>query len=40
MRHSLETEYGKYVKGGKYGKKLINTAIKIGANFNSKYVKN
>ena len=39
MRHSLEPEYRKYVKGygflsfarnfgGKYGKKLMNTAIK------------
>ena len=50
MRHSLEPEYGKYVKGygflsfarnfgDKYGKKLMNTAIKTGANFNSKYGK-
>ena len=48
MRHSLEPEYRKYVKGygflsfarnfgDKYGKKLMNTAIKTGANFNSKY---
>ena len=50
MRHSLEPEYRKYVKGygflssarnfgDKYGKKLINTAIKTGTNFNSKYGK-
>ena len=50
MRHSLEREYRKYVKGygffsfarnfgGKYGKKLMNTAIKTGTNFNSKYGK-
>ena len=48
MRHSLEPEYRKYVKGygflslarnfgDKYGKKLMNTAIKTGTNFNSKY---
>ena len=30
MRHSLEPEYRKY------GKKLMNTAIKKGTNFNSK----
>ena len=50
MRHSLELEYRKYVKGygflsfaqnlgDKYGKKLMNTAIKAGTNFNSKYGK-
>ena len=50
MRHSLKPEYRKYVQryeflsfarnfGGKYGKKLMNTAIKIGTNFNSKYGK-
>ena len=50
MRHSLEPEYIKYVKGyeflsfarnfgDKYGKKLMNTAIKTGTNFNSKYGK-
>ena len=47
MRHSLEPEYRKYVKGygflrnfgDKYGKKLMNTAIKAGTNFNSKYGK-
>ena len=50
MRHSLEPEYRKYVKGygflsfarnfvNKYGKKLMNTAIKPGTNFNSKYGK-
>ena len=47
MRHSLEPEYRNYVKGygflsfarnfgDNYGKKLMNTAIKIGTNFNSK----
>ena len=50
MRHSLEPEYRKYVKGyrflsfarnfgDKYGKKLMNAAIKTGTNFNSKYGK-
>ena len=50
MRHSLEPEYRKYVKGygflsfarnfgSKYGKKLMNSAIKTGTNFNSKYGK-
>ena len=50
MRHSLEPECRKYVKGygflsfaqnfgDKYGKKLMNTAIKTGTNFNSKYGK-
>ena len=50
MRHSLEPEYRKYVKGygfllfarnfgNKYGKKLMNTAIKTGTNFNSRYGK-
>ena len=50
MRHSLESEYRKYVKGygflffarnfgDKYGKTLMNTAIKTGTNFNSKYGK-
>ena len=50
MRHSLEPEYRKYVKGygflsfarnfgDKYDKKLLNTAIKTGTNFNSKYGK-
>ena len=50
MRHSLEPEYRKYVKGygflsfaqnfgDKYGKKLMNTAIKTGINFNGKYGK-
>ena len=44
MRHSLEPEYRKYVKGygflsfvrnfgGKYGKKLMNTARKTGKDF-------
>ena len=50
MRHSIEPEYRKYVKGygflsfarnfgDKYGKKLMNTVIKTGTNFNSKYAK-
>ena len=50
MRHSLKPEYSKYIKGygflslarnfgDKYGKKLMNTAIKTGTNFNSKYGK-
>ena len=50
MRHSLEPEYRKYVKGygflsfarnfgDKYGKKLMNTAIKTGTSVNSKYGK-
>ena len=50
MRHSLEPESRKYVRGygflsfarsfgDKYGKKLMNTAIKTGTNFNSKYGK-
>ena len=50
MRHSLEPEYRKYIKGygflsfaqnfgDKYGNKLMNTAIKAGTNFNSKYGK-
>ena len=50
MRHSVEPEYRKHVKdygflsfaqnfGDKYGKKLMNTAIKTGINFNSKYGK-
>ena len=50
MRHSLEPEYRKHVNGygflsfarnfgDKYGKKLMNTAIKTGTNFNSKYGK-
>ena len=50
MRYALEPEYRKYVKGygflsfarnfgDKYGKKLMNTAIKTGTNFNSKYGK-
>ena len=47
MGNSIEPKYRKYVKGygflsfarnfgGKYGKKLMNTAIKTGTNFNSK----
>ena len=50
MRHSLEPECRKYLKGygflsfarnfgGKYGKRLMNTAIKTGTNVNSKYSK-
>ena len=59
MRHSLEPEYRRYVKGygflsfarnfwGKYGKsmtssksvkKLMNSTIKTGTNFNNKYGK-
>ena len=50
MRHSLEPEHRKYVNGygclsftrnfgDKYGKKLMNTAIKTSTNFNSKYGK-
>ena len=50
MRHSLEPEYRKHVKGygflsfarnfgDKYSKKLMNTTIKTGTNFNSKYGK-
>ena len=50
MRHSLEPEYREYVKryrflsfarnfGDKYGRKLMNTAIKTGTNFNSKHGK-
>ena len=50
MRHSLEPEYRKYIKGygflsfaqnfgNKCGKKLMNTAIKTSTNFNSKYGK-
>ena len=43
MRHSLEPTYGRYVKGygfrsfarkfgDKYGKKLMNSATKVGTN--------
>ena len=50
MRYSIEPRERRYVKrygflsfarnfGNKYGKKLMNTAIKIGTNFNSKYGK-
>ena len=50
MRYSIEPKKRRYVKGysflsfvrnfgNKYGKKLINTAIKTGTNFNSKYDK-
>ena len=47
MRHSPEPEYVKgygflsFARnfGDKYGKKLMNTAIKTGTNFNSKYCK-
>ena len=50
MRYSIEPKERRYVKGyvfmsfarnfgNKYGKKLINTAIKTGTNFDSKYGK-
>ena len=50
MRYSIEPKDRRYVKGygflsfaknfgNKYGKKLVNTAIKTGTNFNSKYGK-
>ena len=50
MRYSTEPRERRYVKGygflsfarnfgNKYGKKLMNTAIKTGTNFNSKYGK-
>ena len=50
MRYSIEPREGRYIKGygflsfaknfgNKYGKKLMNTAIKTGTNFNSKYDK-
>ena len=50
MRYSIEPKKRRYVKGygflsfarnvgNKYGKKLMNTAIKAGTNFNSKYGK-
>ena len=50
MRYSIEPRERRYVKGygflsfarnfgNKYGKKLMNTAIKTGTNFNSKYRK-
>ena len=50
MRYSIEPKERRYVKGygflsfaksfsHKYGKKLMNTAIKTGTNFNSKYGK-
>ena len=50
MCYSIEPRERRYVKGygfmsfarnfgNKYGKKLINTAIKAGTNFNSKYGK-
>ena len=48
MRYSIEPRERRYIKGygflsfaknfvNKYGKKLMNAAIKTGANFNSKY---
>ena len=51
MRYSIEPRERSYVKGDgflsfaknfgdKYCKKLMNTAIKTGTNFNSKYGKN
>ena len=50
MRYSIEPRERRYIKGygflsfarnfgNKYGKKLMNTAIKTGPNFNSKYGK-
>ena len=50
MRYSIELTERRYVKGygflpftrnfgNKYGKKLMNAAIKAGTKFNSKYVK-
>ena len=50
MRYSIEPRERRYVKGygflsfaknfsNKYGKKLMNSAIKTGTNFNSKYGK-
>ena len=50
MHYSIEPRERRYVKGygfmsfarnfgNKYGKKLMNTAIKTGTNFNSKYSK-
>ena len=50
MRYSIEPREGRYIKGygflsfakdfgNKYGKKLMNTAIKTGTNVNSKYGK-
>ena len=50
MRYSIEPRERRYVKGygfmsfarnfgNKYGKNLVNTAIKTGTNFNSKYGK-
>ena len=50
MRYSIEPRERRYIKrygflsfarnfGNKYGKKLMNTAIKTGANFNCKYSK-
>ena len=50
MRYSIEPRERRYIKGygflsfaknfsNKYGKKLMNIAIKTGTNFNSKYSK-
>ena len=50
MRYSIEPREKRYIKGygfssfakkfsNRYGKKLMNTAIKTGTNFNSKYGK-
>ena len=50
MRYSIEPKERRYVKGygflsfarnfsNKYGKRLMNTAMKTGTNFNSKYGK-
>ena len=51
MRYSIEPRERRYIKGygflsfaknfsNKCGKKLMNTAIRTGTNFNSKYCKN
>ena len=51
MSYSIEPRERRYIKeygllsfarnfGNKYGKKLMNTAIRTGANFNNKYGKN
>ena len=49
MRYSIEPRERRYIKGypflsflnfsNKYGKKLMNTALKTGINFNRKYGK-
>ena len=51
MRYSIKPREKRYIKGygflsfaknftSKYGKKLMNNAIKTGTNFNGKYGKN